>query len=44
LGYLNPDEINFEAWRGREGEGVLLVPKAGELLYRLKPKNGHPAL
>jgi nickel-dependent lactate racemase len=36
LGYLNPDEINFEAWRDREDEGVLLVPKAGELLYRLK--------
>jgi nickel-dependent lactate racemase len=40
LGYLNPDEINFEEWRGREDEGVLLVPKAGELLYRLKP-NGN---
>ncbi|HXV44352.1 MAG TPA: lactate racemase domain-containing protein [Anaerolineae bacterium] len=36
LGYLNPAEINFEEWRGREDEGVLLVPKAGELLYRLK--------
>ncbi|HXV98360.1 MAG TPA: lactate racemase domain-containing protein, partial [Anaerolineae bacterium] len=40
LGYLNPAEINFEEWRGREDEGVLLVPKAGELLYRLKP-NGN---
>jgi len=22
-------------WRGREDEGILLVPKAGEMLYRL---------
>jgi hypothetical protein len=43
LGYLDPDRINLEEWRGREAEGILLVPKAGELLYRLKPKNGHSA-
>jgi nickel-dependent lactate racemase len=36
LGYLNPDEINFEEWQDREDEGILLVPKAGELLYRVK--------
>jgi nickel-dependent lactate racemase len=41
LGYLDPDKINLEAWRHREAEGILLVPKAGELLYRLKSKNGH---
>ncbi len=40
LGYLNPDEINFDDWRGREDEGILLMPKAGELLYRLK-SNGN---
>ncbi|MCL4297508.1 MAG: DUF2088 domain-containing protein [Anaerolineae bacterium] len=40
LGYLDPDSINLEEWRGREAEGVLLVPKAGELLYRLK-QNGN---
>jgi nickel-dependent lactate racemase len=38
LGYLDPDSINLDEWRGREDEGVLLVPKAGEMLYRLKPK------
>lgn len=38
LGYLDPDSINLEEWRGREDEGILLVPKAGEMLYRLKPK------
>lgn len=37
LGYLDPAEINVEDWRGREAEGRLLVPKAGEMLYRLKP-------
>ena len=36
LGYLNPDEINIETWKNREDEGVLFVPKAGEMLYRLK--------
>jgi len=37
LGYLDPDHINLDDWRGREAEGRLLVPKAGEMLYRLKP-------
>jgi len=37
LDYLDPDSVNPEEWRDREDEGVLLVPKAGELLYRLKP-------
>ncbi|MFP4548484.1 MAG: lactate racemase domain-containing protein [Fidelibacterota bacterium] len=36
LGYMNPDEINEEAWMDREDEGILYVPKAGEMLYRLK--------
>ena len=38
LGYLDPDSIDVEEWKGREDEGVLLVPKAGEMLYRLKPE------
>lgn len=38
LGYLDPDTINLEDWKDREAEGILLVPKAGEMLYRLKPK------
>ncbi len=37
LGYVNPDEIDMEEWRDREAEGVLLVPKAGEMLYRIRP-------
>jgi nickel-dependent lactate racemase len=35
LGYLNPASVNPDEWRGRESEGILLVPKAGEMLYRL---------
>jgi nickel-dependent lactate racemase len=36
LGYMDPDRVNPEEWRGRETEGILLVPKAGEMLYRVK--------
>jgi nickel-dependent lactate racemase len=37
LGYLDPDSINLSEWEGREAEGILVVPKAGEMLYRLQP-------
>ena len=36
LGYRDPRTIRLEAFANREQEGVLLVPKAGEMLYRLK--------
>ncbi len=36
LGYRDPASIEPQAWAGREAEGVLLAPKAGEILYRLK--------
>ena len=36
LDYLNPKEIDPAAWQDREAEGILYVPKAGEILYRLK--------
>jgi nickel-dependent lactate racemase len=36
LGYLDPDSINLDDWKHREDEGILLVPRAGEMLYRLK--------
>ena len=39
LGYQNPDEIDISEWQGREDEGVLYVPKAGETLYRLREKD-----
>ena len=38
LGYVNPDSLNLDEWRDREDQGILLVSKAGELLYRLKPQ------
>jgi nickel-dependent lactate racemase len=36
LGYLDPATIKMEEWRNRESEGILVVPRAGEVLYRLK--------
>lgn len=36
LGYRDPATINLADYANREHEGVLLVPKAGEYLYRLK--------
>lgn len=36
LGYLDPATIQVEDWKDREDEGLLYVPKAGEILYRLK--------
>ena len=36
LGYRDPNSIRAEDYAEREGEGVLHVPKAGEMLYRLK--------
>ncbi|HEV2662863.1 MAG TPA: hypothetical protein VGU68_19810, partial [Ktedonobacteraceae bacterium] len=35
LGYADYRTIDPDAWRGREQEGLLLVPNAGEMLYRL---------
>lgn len=36
LGYLDPETVNLDEWSDREDEGMLLVPKAGELLFRLR--------
>lgn len=36
LGYRDPDSIDPEEWADREDEGVLLVRKAGETLYRVR--------
>ena len=36
LGYVDPKSINMDEWKGREAEGVVVIPKAGEHLYRLK--------
>jgi nickel-dependent lactate racemase len=42
LGYMDPASIRAEDYFRREDEGVLYVPKAGEILYRLK--NAPPEL
>lgn len=34
LGYADYRTIHPKAWEGREAEGILLVPHAGEMLYR----------
>ena len=39
LGYMDPDSIDINQWKDREKEGILLVEKAGEILYRLKNEN-----
>jgi hypothetical protein len=36
LGYLNPDDVEIDEWIDRESEGILFVPKAGEMLYRAR--------
>jgi nickel-dependent lactate racemase len=37
LGYLDPASIRVDDWKGREADGVIVVPRAGEMLYRLAP-------
>jgi len=41
LGYQDPREVNLQEWQGRESEGIKLIPRAGEILYRLKRTAGH---
>jgi nickel-dependent lactate racemase len=36
FGYRDPEEIRVNEYANREDEGVLLVPKAGEMLFHLK--------
>jgi nickel-dependent lactate racemase len=36
LGYLDPANVNMNEWKDRENEGILYVPRAGEMLYRVK--------
>jgi hypothetical protein len=44
LGYLDPASVDVESWRGREREGVLLVPRAGEMVYRVRDAGATLAL
>jgi lactate racemase len=36
LGYLDPAAVRIADWEGREDEGILVVHRAGETLYRLQ--------
>ena len=36
LGYLDPEGFRPEDWYGREREGIAIIPRAGERLYRLR--------
>ncbi len=35
LGYLDPSKVKVNEWQDREQEGILYVPRSGEILYRL---------
>jgi len=35
LGYLDPAKVKLNEWMDREDEGILYVPNAGEILYRV---------
>ena len=36
LGYHDPGTIDIDEWKDKQVQGALYVPKAGEILYRLK--------
>jgi lactate racemase len=36
LGYLDPGSVKMKEWIGRESEGIRVMPRAGETLYRWK--------
>ncbi len=36
LAYLDPVTVNVRKWQGRESEGILVEPRAGEVLYRVR--------
>jgi hypothetical protein len=35
LGYIDPSTIDPADYKNRESEGILVVPHAGEMLFRL---------
>ncbi len=40
LGYLDPASVDLEALKGREDEGILVVPRAGERLFKVRRNAG----
>jgi len=41
LNYMDPKSVDFREWQNREGEDIKLVPRAGEILYRLRNPDSH---
>lgn len=39
LGYRDPASIDVNEWMSRQDENLLVVPRAGEFLYRIKKKD-----
>ena len=39
LGYMDPASVRIDEWREREREGVFVIERAGEILYRLKARD-----
>ena len=39
LKYMNPNEINIADYENRQDEGILYIPKAGEILYKVRERN-----
>lgn len=40
LGYMNPASVDVKEWREHAADGWLVVPSAGEMLYRLRNQTG----
>jgi hypothetical protein len=38
LGYRDPAAVNLAEWEANRNEGWLVVPRAGEMLYRVGPQ------
>jgi len=36
LGYLDPATVDIPAWQARADEGLLVVPRAGEMLFKIR--------
>ena len=43
LGYLDPSRVRLEDWRNRQAEGIKVIPRAGEVLFRLKTQSDSAA-
>lgn len=39
LGYMDPASVRIADWEHREAEGVVVVPRAGEMLYRVRSQS-----